>query len=82
MSTNPQVIPYSAGTYAIRFIRSNYKVLTYVQGLGRKMKDTNFVNSPVVQFFSREEAEREVREVVIPYLLKDKGVEPSEIIGW
>lgn len=81
MRANPQVIQNS-GMYVIRFIRANSKVLMYVQGHTRKMKDINFVNAPIVQFFSRKDAEREVREVVIPYLLRDKGVEPSEIIGW
>jgi len=83
MQTNPKVVRYGTNTYAIRFTRSNHKVLAWVQDLfGRKAKDIYMVSCPIVQFDSKEVAEKEVIDIVIPYLIREKGVEPSEIIGW
>jgi hypothetical protein len=78
---NPSVIQRDDG-YAIQYVRAGGAVLTYIQDLsGRKMK-SRFVNRPVVVFASRREAEIEVENVVIPYLLNEKGVDEEDIIGW
>jgi hypothetical protein len=78
---NPSVIQRDDG-YAIQYVRAGGAVLTYIQDLsGRKMK-SSFVNRPVVVFASRREAEIEVENVVIPYLLNEKGVDEEDIIGW
>jgi hypothetical protein len=78
---NPSVIRRDDG-YAIQYVRAGGAVLAYVQDLsGRKMK-SSFVNRPIVVFASRREAEIEVENVVIPYLLNEKGVNEEDIIGW
>ena len=78
---NPSVIFMDAG-YAIRFTRRSWTVLTWLQDLsGRKMKSAQ-VDRPVVIFTTREAAEKEVREVVIPYLQSEKAVNVDEIVGW
>lgn len=80
MTSNPSIIRYDDG-FAIRFVRRSWTVLTWIQDLtGRKMKSTT--ERPVVIFSSRQEAEAELRQIVIPYLLKEKNVEPEEIVGW
>jgi hypothetical protein len=80
---NPSVIRRDDG-YTIQYVRAGGAVLAYIQDLsGRKMK-SSFVNRPVVVFASRREAEIEVEveNVVIPYLLNEKGVDEEDIIGW
>lgn len=37
---------------------------------------------PIIQFTNKREAEQEVRDIVIPYLLKNKDINPSDIVGW
>lgn len=81
MKSNPQVCYYRNG-YCIRFIRNSGKVLIWVQDLsGPKMKST-IVNLPVIEYSSKEEAENIAKNIVIPYLLKEKDVDHEEIFGW
>jgi hypothetical protein len=81
MKQNPQVVRFDDG-YAVRYIRNNWTVLLWVQDLwSRKMKSTK-LDRPVVLFDTKEEAESEVRDVVIPYLIKEKGEPEEEIVGW
>lgn len=81
MNQNPKVVYFDNG-YAIRFIRNNWKVLLWVQDLcGKKMK-SEVINLPVVSFSSKKEAEQEIKNTVIPYLLKNKNVELRDIVGW
>jgi hypothetical protein len=82
MKQNPLVYKYPGEEkYAIRYVRNNWTVLLWVQDLfSRKMK-TN-VNRPVVLFDTKEEAESEVLNVVIPYLIAEKGIDKEEIVGW
>jgi hypothetical protein len=82
MKQNPCFVKHDYG-YIIRFVRQSWKVLTWVQDLtGRKMKDAVMVSCPVVVFDTKSEVEEELRNIVIPYLLKEKGIEQKEIIGW
>jgi hypothetical protein len=77
MQQNPSVINYDSG-YAIRFVRRSWKVLIWVQDLSeRKLKNTVTTTRPVVLFPSKEEAEREIKEAVIPWLQGDEN-----ITGW
>lgn len=78
---NPEVVRFDDG-YGIRFIRNNnWRILVWVQDLtGRKMKYN--ANRPVVIFNSKEGAEKEVKEFVIPYLLEEGKAKASEIVGW
>ncbi len=81
MNVNPQVAYFRNG-FAIRFVRSNWKVLVWVQDMtARKMK-SDLTGLPAVTFPTRLEAEAEVRNVVIPYLIKEKDVPPEDIVGW
>jgi hypothetical protein len=82
MKQNPQVIKYDFG-YAIRYIRNNYKVIMWMQGSGGPcIKDPCMVSCPIIQYETKEEAEVEVINKVIPYLIKWKGVSEEEIVGW
>jgi len=83
MSRNPSIVAREPGQYIIRFTRKSWRVLNWVHDLtGRKMKDLAVVSRPLVFFATREEAEQEVKDVVIPYLLKEKGVEADDLTGW
>lgn len=81
MKKNPCVVKFQ-GRFAIIFTRSNYRTLTWVNdSSGKKMK-YELVALPVVTFQTQEEAEAELRNVVIPYLIAEKDVTSFEIIGW
>jgi hypothetical protein len=81
MKQNPEVFRYGIEGYAIRYTLASWTVLLWVEDLfSRKMK-TN-VNRPVVLFNTRDEAENETRNVVIPYLIAEKGVDREDIVGW
>ena len=78
---NPSVINYTGTAYAIRFVRRSGVVLTWVQDLtGRRMKNLERVTVPVVTFLTKGEAEKEMVDTVVPYLLEFKDVEPDEIV--
>lgn len=78
---NPSIVCYDDG-FAIEFVRQNGKVLIWVQDLsGRKMKSV-LVNLPAVVFPSSQSAVTELRQVVIPYLLREKDIKAVEILGW
>lgn len=82
MRQNPEIIRYNE-QYAIRFTRKSWTVIMWVQDLsGPKMKNTARVNLPPITFDSYEEAQNEVKEKVIPYLLTNKDVDKADIIGW
>lgn len=77
---NPRVVPFQ-GRFAIVFTRDNKK-LTWVQDASGKKMKYELIALPVVSFLTRAAAEQELRETVIPYLLKEKDVGPEEIVGW
>ena len=81
MKRNPQIVLFETG-YAIRFVRNNWKVLLWVQDLSSKKMKSDTVNLPAIIFTSKHDAEQEVQNIVIPYLLYSKGVSSSDIIGW
>lgn len=81
MRRNPTILR-SNGGYSIRFVRSSGVVLTWIQDLTQKKMKSSYVQRAVVLFPSKDEAEREAREVVIPYLLKEKDVPETDIVGW
>jgi hypothetical protein len=74
MKQNPQVIKYDFG-YAIRYIRNNYQVIMCI-------KDPCMVSCPIIQYETKAEAEAEVINKVIPYLIAWKGVDREDIVGW
>jgi len=78
---NPHVARFDNG-FCIRFVRNNYKVLVWAQDITSKKMKSTLVNLPAVCFHTKAEAEEEVRDIVIPYLMKEKGVESKEIFGW
>ena len=79
---NPEICKYDVNQYCVRFTRKSWKILVWVQDIsGPKMK-SNLVNRPAIIFSSQQEAERAIKETIIPYLLKEKDVEPTEIKGW
>lgn len=81
MVKNPSIIPCAQG-FTIRFVRRSWAALTWIQDLsGRKMK-SELVGRPMVIFASYQEAEAELRQTVIPYMLKEKDIDPEEILGW
>ena len=82
MKQNPRIIPYGRSDFIIRFIRRSGKQLFWKQGFDGRYMKSELVTMPDVLFETKEEAEKEIKEIVIPYLLKEKDVAPEEIVGW
>lgn len=81
MIQNPQIAFFDTG-YAIRFIRNNWTVLLWCQDLWSKKMKSEVAGLPIIQFTNKREAEQEVRDIVVPYLLENKDINPSDIVGW
>lgn len=81
MIRNPQISFFDTG-YSIRFVRNNWTVLLWCQDLWSKKMKSEVVGLPIVQFANKQLAEQEVRDFIIPYLLENKDINPSDIVGW
>lgn len=78
---NPEVVRFKDG-YGIRFTRKSWTVLCWVQDLFSKSMKKELTGLPLVIFDTRTSAEAEARDVVIPYLLANKDIDATEIMGW
>ncbi len=81
MTSNPEVCRYG-GKYAIRFARKDWNVIWWCQGLDSPRMKHEWTGVPIITYPTMVDAEKAARELVIPYLLKEKGVTPEEIKGW
>ncbi len=77
---NPEICFGNAWT--IRFVRADGNILVWVQDLFSKKLKTQYINLPLVEFNSEREAEIELKDIVIFYLIKEKRINEKEIVGW
>jgi hypothetical protein len=82
MLKNPSIIYYEQG-YAIRFVRKGGNVFTWIQDLSaKKLKSSNVTCRSVVIFPTKQQAEIEIHDNVIPYISMNKSEYISDITGW
>lgn len=81
MTSNPRVLPIQ-GRFCIVFQRPDGHLLSWIQDIsGRKLK-RDLVARDEVTFATREEAQTEIRSVVVPYVRSEKPDYEDLIVGW